>query len=247
MVPIDVQNRIKSQIIDFFKKEDLFKTLKTHKKVDNTLVTEIDLFICKTIKSEVMGLGEFRDYHYFSEEDHSDLNFPALILDPIDGTKGLISGYPDCSVSLALMENNKIEQGWGWIFNPFTGLDISSNHIFTKAPNVPGGKLIGLVSRSEWNRGDFQDVDQNRFALAPKGSIALKLGLLAAGAVDFVITRRKKQIWDIAAGSILCSARDIFLFDNKSQIVALTNKIQEAPMLWCRKDHYNELKFLLEV
>lgn len=246
MVPLEVQNRIKTQILDFFKKEDLFKTLKSHKKIDNTLVTEIDLFICKTIKSEVMGLKEFKDYHYFSEEDHFDLNFPALILDPIDGTKGLISGYPDCSVSLALMKNNKIDQGWGWIFNPFTGLDISTNHPFTKAPNIPEGKLIGLVSRSEWNRGQYQNIDQNKFSLAPKGSIAFKLGLLAAGAVDFVVTKRNKHIWDIAAGSILCSARDIFLFDKNSQITSLTNKIQEAPMLWCKKQQYEDLKFLLE-
>jgi myo-inositol-1(or 4)-monophosphatase len=246
MVPLAVQERIKAKILDFLTKEDLFINLKTQKKLDNTLVTEIDLFICKTIKSEVMSLEEFKGYHYFSEEDHSDLNFPSLILDPIDGTKGLISGHPDCSVSLALMKNDIIDQGWGWIFNPFTGLDISSNHLFTKAPNIPEGKLMGLVSRSEWNRGQFQDVDQNKFSLAPKGSIALKLGLLAVGAADFVITKRKKQIWDIAAGSILCSARDIFLFDKKSQIKTLHSKIQEGPMLWCRKEHFDELKFLLE-
>lgn len=246
MVPLEVQNKIKSQILDFFRRENLFKTLKTHKKIDNTLVTEIDLFICKTIKSEVMGLNEFKNYHYFSEEDHSDLNFPALILDPIDGTKGLISGYPDCSVSLALMKNNKIDEGWGWIFNPFTGLDVSTNHQFSKAPNIPEGKLIGLVSRSEWNRGEYQKVEQTMFALAPKGSIAFKLGLLAIGAADFVITKRKKHIWDIAAGSILCAARDVFLFDKDSQINVLDNKIQDAPMLWCKKEHYNSLKYLLK-
>ncbi len=246
MVPLEVQERIKAKILDFLKNEDLFKTLKSHKKIDNTLVTEIDLFICKTIKFEVMALSEFKDYQYYSEEDHFDLKFPALILDPIDGTKGLISGHPDCSVSLALMKNNRIDQGWGWIFNPFTGLDISSNHLFTMAPNIPEGKLLGLVSRSEWNRGEFQDIDSNKICLAPKGSIAFKLGLLAIGAADFVITKRKKQIWDIAAGSALCSARDIFLFDNKSQIKILESKIQEGPMLWCKKEHYDELKFLLK-
>ncbi len=245
MVPIEIQNKIKNQILNFFKKENLFKNLQTKTKVDNSLVTEIDLFICKTIKSEIMSLKEFSNFHYFSEEDHSELNFPALILDPIDGTKGLISGYPDCSVSLALMKDEKISGGWGWIFNPFTGFDLSSSQGFSKAPNVPEGKLIGLVSRSEWNRGEFQNINQNNFSLAPKGSIAFKLGLLAAGAADFVITKRKKQIWDIAAGTILCSERDIFLFDKKSQVETLNEKVLDAPMLWCKKEHYKELKFLL--
>jgi len=143
------------------------------------------------------------------------------------------------------MKDEKISGCWGWIFNPFTGFDLSSSHAFSKAPNIPEGKLIGMVSRSEWNRGEFQDINQNNFSLAPKGSIAFKLGLLAAGAADFVITKRKKQIWDVAAGSILCSERDIFLFNKKSQIETLNEKVLDGPMLWCKKEHYKDLKFLL--
>jgi myo-inositol-1(or 4)-monophosphatase len=243
---VEVQAKIKKQILEFFKKENLFKNLQTKTKIDNSLVTEIDLFICKTIKKEVMGLKEFKGYHYFSEEDYTNLNFPALILDPIDGTKGLISGHNDCSVSLALMKDENISGSWGWIFNPFTGFELSSSQAFSKAPNLPEGKLLGLVSRSEWNRGIFQDVDQKNLALAPKGSIAFKLGLLAAGAADFVITKRKKQIWDIAAGTILCSERDIFLFDKNSLVKTLNKEVLEGPMLWCRKKHFDELKYLLE-
>ncbi len=245
MVPIQIQNRIKSKILDFFKKEDLFKNLQTKRKVDNSLVTEIDIFVCQTIKSEIMGLKEFNNFQYYSEEDHQDLKFPSLILDPIDGTKDLIAGFPECSISLALMKNDKIKDGWGWIFNPFTGFDLNSDQEFTKAPNVPDGRLLGLVSRSEWNRGTFQDVKENKIILSPKGSIAFKLGLLAAGAADFVVTRRNKNIWDIAAGSALCFGREIFLFGKDFQIEKLNEELIKGPMIWCKKEHYPDLKFLL--
>ncbi|RLA64246.1 MAG: hypothetical protein DRQ88_05135 [Epsilonproteobacteria bacterium] len=246
MLTIEIKERIKQKIIDFFQTEKLFENLKVDKKADNTVVTEVDYFICKTVKAELAAFDKTADYNYFSEEDHDKLLFPASILDPIDGTRGLLEGFPECSLSLALMKTGKISEGWGWIYNPFTGLSIYSDEIFQMAPNTPKGKLLGLVSRSEWDRGLYAGFDSGPFVIAPKGSIAFKLGILASGGCDFVITKRPKHIWDIAAGTINCYTRGIYLYGRDGKIETLESKKSDSPMLWCREEHFELLKGLLK-
>ena len=245
MLNAEITERVKKKVIDYFQKENLFEDLEISKKDDNTLVTEVDFFICKTIKNELENFGPTKDFNYYSEEDHEDLVFPSSILDPIDGTRGLIEGFAECALSLALMKTDKISEGWGWIYNPFTGLSIKSDEIFKKAPNTPKGKLLGLVSRSEWNRGLYGEFDSSSYVIAPKGSIAFKLGILASGGCDFVITKRPKHIWDIAAGTVNCHTRGIYLYGAEGKIETLSTKKAEPPMLWCRPEHLETLKGLL--
>ena len=52
------------------------------------MVTEVDLYISSLIKDELSDLIQQEGLNFFCEEDHEDLKFPALVLDPIDGTKG---------------------------------------------------------------------------------------------------------------------------------------------------------------
>jgi myo-inositol-1(or 4)-monophosphatase len=237
--------KVKTRILKYLAREKLFETLKSRLKDDNTLVTEIDLFVCRVVKEEIMGLPGFKDYAYFSEEDYTGLSFPSLILDPIDGTRELIKGIGDCAMSLALMPNGNLLDGWGWIFNPFTGFSLCSEDHFVPAPNLPEGKLNGMVSLSEWNRGLYDKVDQSQLSLCPRGSIALKLGLLAAGACDFVVTKRNKRIWDIAGGTLLCARRKINLYGPHFKFTSLQKEIIDGPLLWCREESFERLKFLL--
>ncbi|TDJ08260.1 MAG: hypothetical protein E2O68_02190 [Deltaproteobacteria bacterium] len=245
MLNHEIRERIKKKIINYFETENIFADLKVDRKKDNTLVTEVDYFICKTVKEELGDFTATKHFTYFSEEDHETLEFPASILDPIDGTRGLVEGFAECALSLALMSTNKISEGWGWIYNPFTGLSIFSDEIFKMAPNTPKGKLLGLVSRSEWNRGLYSEYDSNAYLFAPKGSIAFKLGILASGGCDFVTTKRPKHIWDIAAGTINCHTRGVYLFGPDGKIEILDSKKLEPPMLWCREEHFDILKGLL--
>ncbi len=208
--------------------------LKRHHKKDNSLVTEIDIFVSDLVKSELSGMNNL---NFYCEEDHSELKFPSLVLDPIDGTKGLSIGLAECSFSLALMKSPKIEDCWGWIFNPFTGFDICSEDRFFPALNYQNRFLSCLVSRSEWDSGLYKKESLNpSLFIAPKGSIALKLGYLATGACDFVISKKPKNIWDVAAGTILCKERGVQLFIGKKKQSNLDTKRLDAPLIWCREE-----------
>lgn len=246
MLPLNTRETIKEKISNklrpVFESDNFLEKLSVKTKDDKSPVTEIDLFISDQIKEILQQDPDFKTYTFYCEEDHQDLNFPCIILDPIDGTRELVKGIGECSLSLALYKESLISKSWGWIYNPFTGFEITSNKKRLIPSQIHDGKLSGLVSRSEWKRGLFSDYNTNRFILIPRGSIAFKLGLLGAGATDFVISKRPKSIWDIAAGTSLCHDRGISLFLNGKKVTSLNEKRVEGPLVWCRDEYFDQIR-----
>ncbi|MFZ4713008.1 MAG: inositol monophosphatase family protein [Bacteriovoracaceae bacterium] len=209
-------------------------------KEDNSLVTEVDQFLSDIIKIETS-----ESVCFFSEEDHTKLTFPAVILDPIDGTIEFAQGVPECAVSYAAMKGPDLSEASAWIYNPFTGFEISSDSTFTLPVKINKLKYLGLVSRSEWKKGLYDSIENGPVQLSPRGSIAFKLGLLATGACDFVVSKKAKNIWDIAAGSILLHQRGFSFYEKGIKLTSLNKETYEAPLLWCRESDFILLSWTL--
>lgn len=220
--------------------------MEVSKKNDSSVVTNVDLRLSALIKALVhQHLGD--EFIFFCEEDHEALSFPTIVLDPIDGTKGLVTGTFESAVSLAIMESPDIKTGYGYIFNPFKGFEMSSDTVFLKTVSKPLDKKLGFVSRSEWEKGIYKDLHDDDISLSPMGSIAYKLALLAAGACDFVFSANPKNIWDIAAGTILCRQRDIYLYDSHGeQVDQLKDAHIKGPMFWCREETKSTIMAMME-
>jgi myo-inositol-1(or 4)-monophosphatase len=69
-------------------------------------------------------------------------------------------------------------------------------------PETLDGAVI-LVSRTEWNRGEWKRFEGAPFSMRPIGSVAYKLALLAAGEADASWTDVPKHEWDLAGGAAL--------------------------------------------
>ncbi len=229
-------------ILELTKKLDIFfntqstQALKVNQKDDRSFVTEIDLFASELIKNELNKQELYKNFKFFSEEDYNELHFPAAILDPIDGTRELVKGIPECAVSLGLMNSERLcdPLNFGWIYNPFTGFTIDSSNSAVHSNYVLKKKILGMVSRSEFEKGYFDKFlsKDSNIDISPRGSIAFKLGLLASGACDFVVSLSPKNIWDIAGGSILCHKRKIFLYQNGIKINSLHDIRIEGILVW---------------
>jgi myo-inositol-1(or 4)-monophosphatase len=200
-------------------------------KGDNSLVTEIDLYISDLVKQKVLPYYADEGFIYYSEEDFSEFKFPLVILDPIDGTNELVAGIPECAVSLAIMYSPDLadERNLAWIFNPFDDFEIKSWNLDEIHKEQTG---ICYVSRTEWQKGLFVEDSFPQMKTLPMGSIAYKLGLLSHGDCKQVYSKRPKNIWDIAAGTLLCYRQGGLFFEQGKEVISLTKTIYQSDLLW---------------
>ncbi|MBY0413428.1 MAG: hypothetical protein K2Q18_04655, partial [Bdellovibrionales bacterium] len=180
----------------------------------------------------------FNSYSFFSEVEFDEHIFPSAILDPIDGTRELVKGRAECAVSLALMKSPELSDpsNYGWLYNPFSGFSIDSDVPFVASNNMSVQKVLGMVSRSEFEKGyfnEFLSLDP-KIEITPRGSIAFKLGLLASGGCDFVLSVSPKNIWDIAAGTILCAQRGMKFYQNGVEVTRLDQVQMKGILLWAQ-------------
>ncbi len=238
----ELKRSIYNKLEEFRSKEMFIK-----KKKDHSLVTEFDIFISDEVKR--IFSKRHPDFHYFSEEHPESFEFPCVVLDPIDGTREFVKGYGECVVSLAILHTKEIsdKNNFGWIYNPFNGFEIDNRLEVPIEPRpISPPTTHVMVSRSEWEKHLHSREFEKRFRISPLGSIAYKLGLLACGACDVVISTRDKNIWDIAAGVLICHSRGmVFKSDNKL-ITTLHKRKYDALFIWGRSEDILKIEpFLL--
>src|SRR5258708_4539047 len=184
--------------------------IETEYKVGHDPVTEADRAVDNILRKTLLRPGE----GWLSEETVDD--FTRLdkqrvwVVDPLDGTREFVQGIPEYCVSIAMVENGIPVVGG--ICNPATDeLILGSRETGvtynSKPANPTQGKdlhgALVLASRSEVKRGEWKAFESAEFNVRPMGSVAYKLGLVAAGRADLTFTLVPKNEWDVAAGAAL--------------------------------------------
>jgi len=179
-------------------------------KAGHDPVTEADKSVDAVLHKELLRGGE----GWLSEEsvdDFSRLSQEKLwVVDPLDGTREFVAGIPEYCVSVALVDNGQAVAGG--ICNPATSeIFLGSLHSgvtyngkpaqSTRRTDIRDARV--LASRSEVNRGEWQQFAGAPFEIRPMGSVAYKLALVCAGLADATFTLVPKHEWDIAAGAAL--------------------------------------------
>ncbi len=179
-------------------------------KAGHDPVTEADRAVDAMLKKHLLREGE----GWLSEEtidEPSRLTKARVwVVDPLDGTREFVQGIPEFCVSIAMVENGLPVAGG--ICNPATNELILGSRdtgvTYNGAPAQPSqrrdlhGALV-LASRSEVKRGEWKQFESAEFNIRPMGSVAYKLGLVAAGRADLTFTLVPKNEWDVAAGAAL--------------------------------------------
>lgn len=132
------------------------------------------------------------------------------IVDPLDGTREFVEGIPEWCVSIGLVHNGQPYAGG--ICNPATGETIvgtvETGVLLNGKPAHPSQRTslagtVVLASRSEVKRKEWEQFQGKSFEIRPTGSVAYKLGCVAAGLCDATWTLTPKHEWDVAAGVAL--------------------------------------------
>jgi len=221
-------------VIKEFVKNNQFPEIRI--KEDGTPVTTLDLILSQYFESQA---GEFPNSVFYSEENFSEWGFPLIALDPLDGTQEYINENPEWAVSLAVLENDHFH-GCGWVFNPMTEESYFSP---IKRHYQKKSSYRGEVSKSEWKKGLFKNKSSDEFQLKAVGSIAYKLARLSNGQCDFVVSLQPKNIWDIAAGTVLCHEAGMKFYSQGKEVTKV-EKRYEIPLIWCHEELWPSLQKL---
>ncbi len=192
--------------------------IETEYKIGHDPVTEADRAVDAVLRQNLLREGE----GWLSEETVDDLSrldkSRVWVVDPLDGTREFVQGIPEFCVSIGYVENGRPVAGG--ICNPATNETIigamDCGVTYNGKPAKPShrttlkGSLI-LASRSEVKRGEWQQFQSGEYQIRPMGSVAYKLGLVAAGLADVTFTLTPKNEWDVAAGAALVASAGGFV------------------------------------
>ncbi|AVL71323.1 Inositol-1-monophosphatase [Oligella urethralis] len=175
-------------------------------------VTDIDRHAEEAI---IQILSEAYPDHAFVAEESGitgDSEY-RWIIDPLDGTKNFIHGFPNYAVSIALAVRGQIEQAV--IYDPnrnelFTasrggGAFLNDRRIRVSPCPSLDVAIISVASKFSAEHADTQFINElisrsNGFRRL--GSTVLELAYLACGRLD-AYCGLKQNAWDTAAGSLL--------------------------------------------
>jgi len=171
-------------------------------------LTDADL-AANRILVEVLGEA-FPEDGLLSEESRDDRRrlerSRVWIIDPLDGTREFTLGVPEFVVSVGLVRDGR--PVLGVLCNPVTGelitgvegrgVTYNGEPVHTTDHAAIEGARF-LVSRSEHGKGWFAPYE-GIAELTPMGSVAYKLGLVAAGRAEATFTPKPRNEWDLAAG-----------------------------------------------
>jgi myo-inositol-1(or 4)-monophosphatase len=198
-------------------------------------VTEADRVVNEALRSLLPRDGEGWLSEETTDEPSRLERRRVWVVDPLDGTREFVMGLPEWCVSIGLLEDG--EPVAGGICNPATGqtmLGARGSGVTLNSDRVSMStcrdlrQATVLASRSEVERGEWKRFDAAPFEVRALGSVAYKLGLVAAGLAEATWTLVPKHEWDVAAGVALVKAGGGDVRTSKGMPVELN---QRTPLL----------------
>ncbi len=196
---------------------DQMDKVEINEKSHNDFVTQVDKLSEEMIISHIKKA--YPDHAILSEEMGHQKGFNqdyCWIIDPLDGTRNFMHGYPQFAISIAIMKNNLLELGL--VYDPirqelFTATRGQGAYVNSRRMRISATKKLeqaiigtGFPFRNKENIKTYLSTFENVFLkcgdIRRAGSAALDLAYIAAGRLDG-FWESDLKIWDIAAGALM--------------------------------------------
>lgn len=168
-------------------------------------VCEVDLAVDTFLREQLFALDPQAGWLSEETADESDRieRRRVWVVDPIDGTRDFLRGWPGWAVSVALAEDRAIR--YGVLAAP------ARDEIWTAERGRGAwrnGAPIRVAERSRLAGArvpadSLPKVDRDLVMVAKPNSIALRMAMVAAGEADLLATLRWGREWDIAAAALI--------------------------------------------
>lgn len=195
---------------------ELIDRIKVNTKAPEDYVSEVDV---KAEQAIINVLHKaYPDYGIIAEESgvHQPDAECVWIIDPLDGTRNYLHGFPYYCVSIALQVKGQIEHGV--IYDPlrheiFTasrgrGARLNDKRLRVSKQAQLSSAMLCVDLRSHKNKQGhealhvFSDLSAQCAGIRRTGSAALDLAYVASGRLDGCVNFGL-QLWDVAAGYLL--------------------------------------------
>jgi len=197
-------------------------------------VTEYDKKVQDLLEENLMKIVP--DAKFVGEEENSEKvteNGKYFVVDPIDGTTNFIKDYHVSCISVALIEDGKVQIGI--IYNPYLdemywaqrGMGAYCNDKKIQVSDQPLSNGIVLFGTApyyeELNQLSFQmayDYFKQALDIRRSGSAALDLCAIAAGRAELYFELRLSP-WDYAAGSLIVEEAGGIVTTVEGEVISL--------------------------
>ncbi|WP_349359636.1 3'(2'),5'-bisphosphate nucleotidase CysQ [Stappia sp.] len=191
--------------LDYFRKDPVRWT-----KDNESPVSEADIAVDRHL-GEVLRAAR-PDYGWLSEETADDRSRLAsrrsFVVDPIDGTRGFLSGSPEWTVAIAVVDGGRpvaaalyqpVEDDL-YLAIPGHGARCNGAPLtVSRRPGLSGARVAG--PKAITGKPRLRDAGLQPAGYVP--SLALRLAILAAGRIDLAVVRENACDWDLAAADLL--------------------------------------------
>lgn len=177
---------------------------------DHSPVSDGDIAVNNFLRARLMALAPAAGWLSEETEDKPGLRAQptAWIVDPIDGTRAYIAGFPDWTISVALVENGRPKLAA--LYAPVTdemflaaagaGATRNGRRIAADGGTILTGiKMAGPKRYLDRMAGLVSDTQP----LPKIHSLALRLTRVADGALDLAFATPGSHDWDLAAADLL--------------------------------------------
>jgi myo-inositol-1(or 4)-monophosphatase len=180
------------------------------KGADHSPVSEGDIAVNNFLRPQLAALVP--EAGWLSEETEDDLAGrtvrTAWIVDPIDGTRAYIAGFPDWTISVALVEDGRPRLAA--LYAPVTdemflgvaGAGATRNGVAIRASSgtgLAGAKLAGPKRYLD----RLANLSPDALPQPKVHSLALRLTRVAHGGLDVAFASSGSHDWDLAAADLL--------------------------------------------
>ena len=196
-----------------------------HKAADGSPVTDADMAVNAVLEELLRSARP--DYGWLSEESADD---PArlgaervFIVDPIDGTRSFIEGSDSWAHSLAVAQDGEITAAVVFLpmrerfYSAALGEGTRLNDVPVHASGVATLETAQVLATKPSMQPDHWRSPMPELQRSHRPSIAYRLGLVAEGRFDAMLTLRPSWEWDIAAGALLLSEAGAMISDRSGQ------------------------------